>query len=348
MEADLPADGVFARVERIHLPKWRSWLNCIAALPSDTPLQVAYYRNREFQKRAVALCAEHDGVFAHLIRTADAIKNTPGVKFLEMTDAISLNYERVRQMKGAPRDLRMAIFSLEARRLRKYEESIVDHFNCSVLVSEVDRQHLYANDHGRLAKVIVCSNGVDLSTMPYQFEATGSDIIFIGNMLSLQNCDAALYMATAVMPLISRVRPASRLRLIGRISQEKKAQLEIIPNVSVTGEVADVSIAARGGVVGVCPLRLGAGVQNKVLEYMALGLPTVSTTLGLEGFSAVPGEHLLIADDAENFANATLALMTQRERASTMAMRARAYVEIKHSWQGMLAPLIKMVKTNLM
>ncbi len=89
MAMALPDDGVFHRVEHVFLPKWRSWLNTPLALPSRTPLQVAYYRHAGFRRRALALMAEHDGTLAHLIRVGDVIKDAPGVKFLEMTDAIS-------------------------------------------------------------------------------------------------------------------------------------------------------------------------------------------------------------------------------------------------------------------
>jgi glycosyltransferase involved in cell wall biosynthesis len=339
----LPDDGVFAAVERIHLPRWRSWLNCMAALPGRLPLQVAYYRHRGFRRRAIALMAEHDATLAHLIRVGDAIKDVPGVKFLEMTDAISLNYERIRATGHSAHDLRARIFAHEARRLRSEEEAIVDHFDHSFLVSEIDRHFLFDDQPRRLARVSVFSNGVDLRTLPYAFDPAGRDLVFIGNMNSLQNLDAATFMATIVLPLVRAQCPDVRLRLIGRIGAEPAARLAAIDGVQVTGEVPDVAVAARGGGVGVCPLRLGAGVQNKVLEYMALGLPTVSTTLGLEGFEAERGRDLLVADDAEAIAAAVLHLLRDRAAASAMARAARAYAESGHSWDAMLRPLVDCV-----
>lgn len=343
LEMPFPGDAVFHSIERVFMPRWRSWLNCVAALPTETPLQVAYYRNAEFFKLAATLHCQHDATLVHLIRASDAVRNLPGAKFLEMTDAISLNYERIRKTKYAKNDWRSHVFSLESRRLRGYEEEVVDQFDHSFLVSEIDRQFLFGNQNSRLNRVSVCSNGVDLSGLPYQFSETGRDIVFIGNMYSLQNLDAANFMATDVMPRIRANRSDIFLRLIGRVRDEDAVRLRQIDGVIVTGEVADVAVEARDAGVGICPLRLGAGVQNKVLEYMALGLPTVSTSLGLEGFKARDGHHLLVADDAAGLADAVLRLLDNRDEAKAIAEAARKYVQLNHSWESQLAPLVNKI-----
>jgi len=340
LDMPMPEDGVFSRIERIYLPKWRSWLNCLLALPSSRPLQVAYYNHAGFRRKVQELMPSHDATIAHLIRTADYIRNTPGIKFLEMTDAISLNYDRVRHSKGVSKDWRTVVYKMEVDRLRKFEENIVDKFDLSFLVSDIDRQYLFSNRADRLALVQVVSNGVDLESFPFKFTPGGRDIVFIGAMTTLQNFDAALYMASEVLPIILEQQPDVVLRLIGRITPEKAEELSAFPGVRVSGEVPVVSLAAQGGAVGVCPLRLGAGVQNKVLEYMALGLPTVTTSLGLEGFEAKPDFHLFVADDARNFAQKVLYLISNREDAEKMALRARSYVENCHSWRSMLTPAL--------
>jgi len=347
MVMSLPDDGVFHRVERMYLPRWRSWLRSALALSGRTPLQVAYYRHKGLRKRALELMPEHEGVLAHLIRVGDMIKDAPGAKFLEMTDAISLNYERIRSTRVSKNDLRAWIYSFEVNRLRVYEEAIVDHFDHSFLVSDIDRRHLFGSRPERLSRVSVVSNGVALETLPYQFDTGGRDIVFIGNMLSLQNFDAATYMSSEVLPLIRRTRTDVRLRLIGRIRPNQAVQLSSFDGVDVSGEVADVAVAARGGAVGVCPLRLGAGVQNKVLEYMALGLPTVTTTIGLEGFDALHERDLMVADQTEALATAILKVLNDRNFAELIAINARQYVEAKHSWTAMLAPMIKIIDARL-
>jgi glycosyltransferase involved in cell wall biosynthesis len=347
MTSALPADAIFERIERFYLSKWRSRLNSLLALPTRTPLQNAYYRSSEFSKRIQALAPEHDGVLAHLIRTGDAIRDLPVPKFLEMTDAISLNYARVgREPRGA-RGLRSQVYRIERERLEAYERTVVDDFDHSFLVSSVDREFLFGKNLARLARVTVASNGVDVSSLPYHFSLAASDLVFIGNMTTLQNLDAVRYMAREILPLVRRQRPEVRLRVIGRIGPNERAQLKHVDGVVVTGQVDSVAAAAHGGAIGVCPMRLGAGVQNKVLEYMALGLPTVSTSIGLEGFHARDGVELAVADDPASYANRILHLLEDRAAAGAMARAARAYVELHHSWEAVLHPMVDTIARRL-
>jgi glycosyltransferase involved in cell wall biosynthesis len=340
-------DGVFSSVDRVHLPRWRSWLNCLGAVPTGTPLQIAYYRSREFRKRVEELAPRHDGVLAHLIRTGEYLRSFNGPKFLEMTDAISLNYARVRKVGAKRRRLQSLIYSLEARRLLSYERSSASSFDATVLVSRVDRDYLFPEPGSAPEAILVCGNGVDAAELPFQFEREGRDVVFIGNLTSVQNLDAASYFAGDVLPRIRSSLPEVRFRVVGRIGARDSAHLSGYDGVDVTGEVESIPGAALGGGVGVCPLRLGAGVQNKVLEYMALGLPTVSTALGLEGFEARPGTELLVADEPDEFARAVVRLLTDRAEAEEIARAARAYVVKSHSWYGGLGPLIQVIDQRI-
>jgi glycosyltransferase involved in cell wall biosynthesis len=340
-------DPVFSRIERFYLPKWRSVLNTAFALPTKTPLQVAYYRHRGFFKRAAELASTHDGLLAHLIRIGDGVRELPGKKFLEMTDAISLNYSRVRDVGQRRFDLRSWIYREEYKRLRDYEREIVEDFDHSLLVSEIDREFLFKGNVARLNKVGVCSNGVDLSHLPYGFSQEGKDIVFIGNLHSLQNYDGAYFFAKEVLPLIRRELPETRFRIIGRIKRSHADALRKLDGVEVTGEVSNVAQAAACAGVGVCSIRLGAGIQNKVLEYMALGLPVVTTSLGLEGFSARPGEDLLVADSAAQMAESVMFLLRNREKAAEMAKAGRRYVELNHAWDSVLKSIFQKIDTAI-
>lgn len=340
LTAEVPDDGVFAEVERYYLPTWRSWLNSLLAIPTRTPLQVAYYRSGPFVARARELAASHDGVLAHLIRTGAAIADLPGPKFLELTDAISLNYERA---KSASRrhwfDPRTIAYRIETGRLKPFEQQIVARFDRSFLVSGVDLDYLFGPDDPRRSRVLVCGNGADVASLPYGFAPHGTDVAFIGNLKSLQNYDAALFFATDVLPLIRAERPEVRFRVVGRIDEARAATLAGYDGVDVVGEVDDVAAAVAGSGAGVAPLRIGAGIQNKVLEYFALGLPCVSTTLALEGFGAEDGRELLVADTPAQLARAVLQVLADRQAAEGMAAAGRAYVEQHHSWAQVLAPL---------
>jgi glycosyltransferase involved in cell wall biosynthesis len=344
MHAALPDDGVFDRVERVFLSRRRSYLNTLLALPTRTPLQVAYYRSRAFAAAVTRLLPSHDGAFVHLVRCAEYVRKSDKPRVLEMTDAISLNYSRVKQLRRA-RGLKSRVFGIEAKRLLDYERTIVDDFDLSVLVSRTDRDYLFPGQPAK--KVMVCSNGVDLSGLPYTARSMASRIlIFIGDMRTVQNQDMCHYFAEAVLPLL-RKRADYRFRIVGSIAPALAERFRAYDGVDVTGRVESVAQAAFDGAIGVCPMRIGAGVQNKILEYMALGLPVVTTSLGHEGLGAQSGRDLLIADTPEEFVDRIEQLVADEAAAVEMTARARAFVEHEHGWERMLAPLVDEVSALL-
>ncbi|NHL65572.1 glycosyltransferase [Burkholderia ambifaria] len=344
MHAALPDDGVFDRVERVFLSRRRSYLNTLLALHTRTPLQVAYYRSHAFAAAVARLLPSHDGAFVHLVRCAEYVRKSDKPRVLEMTDAISLNYSRVKQLRRA-RGLKSRVFGIEAKRLLDYERTIVDDFDLSVLVSRTDRDYLFPGEPDK--KVMVCSNGVDLSGLPYIARSMASRIlIFIGDMRTVQNQDMCHYFAEAVLPLL-RKRADYRFRIVGSIAPALAERFRAYDGVDVTGRVESVAQAASDGAIGVCPMRIGAGVQNKILEYMALGLPVVTTSLGHEGLGAQSGRDLLIADTPEEFVDRIEQLVADEAPAVEMTARARAFVEHEHGWERMLAPLVDEVSALL-
>jgi sugar transferase (PEP-CTERM/EpsH1 system associated) len=335
-----PPDGIYESIEVVRLPRWRSRLNCLLALPTRMPLQLAYYRSGTYARRVAELAPLHDGIVCHLIRSAEYALPYDMPRVLEMTDAISLNYKRVKTT-AAPVRVRKLIYELEQARLERFERTIVDQFDTAVLVSNTDRQYLFADDAKRAGKVMVCSNGVDTQALSYQFAARPDErIVFVGNMSTLQNSDAAEWFARAVLPKIRERRPKAMLQVIGDAPRATARRLWPLPGVLVTGRVPSIAEAVAGAAVGVCPMRIGAGVQNKLLEYMALGLPSVTTSIGLEGIDAEPGRHLMLADGAEAMANAVLRLMDDRAFAQHVAQAARAFVDERHRWTAQLEPLL--------
>jgi glycosyltransferase involved in cell wall biosynthesis len=344
LETELPEDGVFVRTERVLLPKLDSYAHALGALPSQMPLQVAYYKSAAYEAAVQRLLPDHDCVLSHLIRCAEYVRGSKKPKILEMTDAISLNYKRVRQQKGRW-GLRRLVYTVEAERLLKYEREIVNDFDLSVLVSRNDLEYLFG-DAGR-DDVLVASNGVDVNRYPYKERGKTSPVIaYIGNMHSAQNMDACVYFASEVMPVLRR-RLNAVFRVVGRIRERDAAKLRSFSDVEVTGSTEDLPRAVADAWIGVCPVRLAAGVQNKILEYMSLGLPVVTTNIGLQGLSAKPGEELLVADSPTEFAHQIYDLWTQKQLHSMLSLNGRRYVEHRHDWDVMLEPMTQRIEDLL-
>lgn len=342
MNTSIPDDGVFEKVERVLLPKWQSYFNTLLTLPTKTPLQVAYYRSQAFTSAIRRLLPSHDGILSHLIRCGDYVRQADKPKILEMTDAISLNYGRVKQLKNTG-GLRGMIYRLEADRLLDYERAIVDDFDLSVLVSSTDKKFLFGSQTRE--DVLVCSNGVDLDALPYSPPSIENKVIvFIGNMRTVQNLDACHYFCEEILPLL-RQRHDYRFRIVGAMDTNLTEQFQHYDGVEITGRVESIAEVVTDAAIGVCPMRIGAGVQNKVLEYMALGLPTVTTTLGYEGINAQPDKDLLIADTPQEFVQQIEKLTSNVNDSIIMTQHARQFVEETHEWSSMLQPLMSRIQT---
>lgn len=340
----LPDDGIFTKVERVLLPRWRSLLNTIAAVPTSTPLQIAYYRSAEFARRLTSLLSQHDCCLAHLIRTGAYLRNLHIPKVLEMTDAMSLTYSRARQLRKT-NPLMALVYGLEAPRLLRYERSIIRDFSATILVSDVDKDFLL--DGMSNENVIVAPNGVDTSLLPYADRTTSDPvIIYIGTMTSAYNLDACLFFATEVLPRARRVIDC-RLRVIGRIRPSERRRLMALDGVEVLGNVPNIAGAVGNARVGVAPIRVGAGIKNKILEYMALGLPVISSPIGLEGISARPGIDLLLAERPEEYVEQLARIWHDRELASSLSRHGLNYVKTHHSWALTTRPLIGAIERSI-
>ncbi|MDA0146573.1 glycosyltransferase family 4 protein [Vibrio sp. RW] len=337
MEMDTPDDGVFSSIHRVLLPKWKSYLNCLLTLPTTKPLQAAYYNSNDFLNMVEQLSLEHDLILPHLIRMADYAKNIDKPKILEMTDAISMNYYRVIETKNNA-GLKGYIYKVEQSRLNRYEKGIVKYFDYNVFVSQFDKDFLFDTSDECYEKTLVCSNGVDLSSLPYEFSPSKKEVVFIGNMFSAQNFDAAMWFAKECLPLL-RKHGDFTFKVIGRIKPEGEQKLKRIEGVVVTGAVDNVVAHARGAVAGICSVRLAAGVQNKILEYMALGLPSITTATGLEGLDSTPEQDILVADTPDEFTKQILRIDNDIEFAKFLSVNALNYVQNNHSWSGKLAPV---------
>lgn len=233
----------------------------------------------------------------------------------------------------------------EARVLGAYETKVARRVDASLFVSEAEAA-LFCTRSGLGAdKVHTIENGIDTErfdpALTFDAADTGEGplAVFTGQMDYRPNIDAVRWFAADILPLIRRRHPAARFAIVGRAPSDEVRALAKLPGVIVTGEVPDVRpwLAAADAVVA--PLLLARGVQNKLLEAMAMARPVVASSAAAEGIDAAAGEHLLVADDAAGMAAAVASLFEDREAGTRMGRAARARMIARYGWGARLAPL---------
>ncbi len=233
----------------------------------------------------------------------------------------------------------------EARVLGAYEAAVARRVDASLFVSEAEAALFRARSGLGADTVRAVENGIDTARFNPEliFDAVdGSEgplAVFTGQMDYRPNIDAVRWFATDILPLIRQRHAAARFAIVGRAPTDEVRALAKLPGVVVTGEVHDVRpwLAAADAVVA--PLLLARGVQNKLLEAMAMARPVVASAAAAEGIDVAAGEHLLVASDAESLAAAVGSLFDDREAAAMMGQAARARMIARYGWDARLAPL---------
>lgn len=337
---------IFDTVYRVPHSAWRGRFNTLKALPSARPLQVAYYNSAAFQQRVHALVPEHDLVLAHLLRAgqfAAPVDTCPCI--LEMTDALSLNYQRVSEL--GKWGIKHLLYRIEENRIATYEQQALEYFDLVTLVSEVDRKHLAANTTADADKIKVYTNGIDLSERPYQRPAASPTIVFIGNMRTVHNQESCIYFAKKILPKIQIHIPGARFRIVGHATEKVRHTFSKFEGVDITGWVDSIPEASRDAIAGMGIMQVGAGVQNKILEYMALGLPVIANKTGMEGIEAEADTHFLQAETTQEAVDCVLALHESERRRNALAQEARSFVQRQHEWKAVLSGFVDDVEDLL-
>lgn len=321
-------------IQLVHRAPWQSALGVGLNMWRPSPFQSLYYRS-DIMQRAVDRLLERsfDLVYVHLFRMARYVAGrTQPYRVLDLTDAIS--GEVARSLPYRPALWRL-VYRLELPRIRRYEREVTGRFDETWVISEAERAALLAN--GARGQVRVVANGVESERYrPRPRPATEPVLAFVGHLGVFHNVDAAEQLACEILPRVRARVPAARLLLIGAEPVARVRDLSVEPGVRVVGPVADLNAALGEAAVFVAPLRFAAGVQNKVLEAMAAGLPVVTTTEVNAGLGATPGEHLIVADDSQAAAEAVTGLLGDPTARARLGRAGRGFVLGRYRWEEVL------------
>lgn len=213
--------------------------------------------------------------------------------------------------------------------VRRFESFMFRLYDRAVVIAEADRAKLLALQPTLSVEVI--PNGIELERFrPTNTERDEYTLLFVGNYEYPPNQDVAQILIDRALPQIRRVIPEARLQLIGNNPPDWMRELAD-DHIEVSGHVPEVTPYLARATVFLCPLRVGAGLKNKVLEALAMGIPVVATPLSVDGIDVRDGESAVIAP-VEQFARKTIELLGDAALRDRLSKNGRALIESRYSW----------------
>ena len=302
-------------------------ITALKSLLASIPMGLIMYRSKKLRGTVAALsaCNRYDVclILGGICMAGYAFDVRARMRVLDMCDDAALGKERRAQFAG--NGAIRAFYSRQAKIIRSYLRSASPVFAQILAISEVDAESL-----SRYVGVPVATvpNSVDAGLFhplhPCISGLHAPRLLFVGAMHARPNQDAARWFASAVMPLILHENPGTQLQLVGPGGEGLAIDDR---SIVVRGFADDLASEYRACDVFVCPLRVGTGIKNKMMEALASGCAVVSTDIGIEGLAVRDGEHLLVANDPLEFANAVNRLLREPELRNRLGRGARAYAE---------------------
>jgi polysaccharide biosynthesis protein PslH len=321
-------------------------LRALKALLTGEPLSVAALDEASLHTAIRKKFAElqPDLIIVYSCNVAQFAEHFPSVpRIMQFGDLDSLKWRQYAEHSRIPLKW---VYAIEERRLLAYEQRIARGFSTALVHTEVEKR-----DFERLipgVPVAVVGNGVDLD----YFRPTGAtkrpaSIVFTGVMDYRPNIDAVVWFCNEILPMVQSEIPEASLVVCGSRPALPVQQLARRKGITVTGWVPDTRPYLAAAEIFIAPLRMARGVQNKVLEALAMGLPCVASTAAWSGTVIPEGEGILVADRPEDFAGHVIGLLRDADWRSGMARRARAAAEANYRWDVQMARLDRAIASAL-
>ncbi len=315
-------------IEKLNL--FSSLLRVCFSILSFLPFQTAYYNSKRakksfksfIEKNEIELC------YFQFVRLAPFAKKINKKKVLDFQDTLSVNMKR---RADKSKFLEKFLFTIEAKRLARYESKMFDIFDALTIITQADRALLSSQ---RKQEVHIIPNGVAETYFTYpQPKEKSFDILFSGAMSYAPNIDAAEYLIKEIMPLVWEKKPDVKIAIAGgglptwleRLSNER---------IVMPGWVDDMKEYYSKTKLFIAPMRIGTGLQNKLLEAMAMNVPCITSPLANQALKAKDKEEILIANNAKDYANCIIEMLDNKELSQSIANAGKNYVSNEYSWQN--------------
>lgn len=308
----------------------KSYLDVLLALfrPS-IPMQVAYFQSQKTFRAIREICSRREVYYVHLITLRTIyqrdLKKLPVPAVVDFIDSMKLNLLNSIKLMG--KGFKKLLYRSEVKRVSSLEERIPDIIEYGLVVSKRDKEHINKEN------IYVVPNGVDLEKFKpgTDIQKESKRIIFTGNMNYEPNKQAYLWFIQYVWPKI--VNHGISFVVAGKGSQKLPKPESSGNIINLLGYVDSINDELNRSAVSIAPMRSGSGIQNKILEAMAAGLPVVTTPFGAGGIEAEEKHGLFTTDDPNTFAKLIIDLCHNSNNAMTAGSSARKFMEENYTWK---------------
>jgi sugar transferase (PEP-CTERM/EpsH1 system associated) len=317
------------------LPKKQVIFNLVRTFFSSLPLQVGYFYFRRAQEKVDELVAKHkpDHIYCQLIRTSEYAKKHVNIpKTLDYMDVFSKGIERRKQTDSF---YMKPLLAMEYRRLLRYEKNIFSSFNHKTIISAQDRELI---PHPDRQQIQVVPNGVDTDYFKPVARKKEFEILFNGNMNYPPNVESAEFLVDKIMPYVWSKMPQVRVLISGASPTARVKDLET-DHVIVSGWVDDVRDNYARSRILVAPMQISIGLQNKLLEAMAMQLPCVTSPLANNALHARHNEEIMVAETPEQYARYIIELLQNPAKVEQIAMNGYRFAVNNFNWKSTTALL---------
>lgn len=339
-------DRCCAQVAVIQLGRYSRWVWALSSLARGRTVTEGAFRSAPFRDilRHWAARTRFDAILASASSMVPYLRMQELQDIPAVVDLVDVDSQKWLDYAAASRGPRAWLYRTEGRRLRQLERTLPTWTRAVTLVSEAEA-NLY-REFAINGPIHAISNGVDLDYFQPVPPATELSCVFVGALDYRPNVDGACWFCQEVWPLIHRQHPQARFYLVGRQPTLAVCRLAEIPGVELIGQVPDVRPYLARSAVAVVPLQIARGVQNKVLEALALAKATVASPQALAGLRAQPGTHLLAASTPPQWVEAVLRLFNDPALRQKLGAAGRRYVEERHCWERCLEPFGTLFQLN--
>lgn len=317
--------------------------SALVGLAGSLPFSVRYFASRSLARRiGQRLLQDHfDLIYVY---SSSMAQYAMGHSVPILMDFVDVDSDKWAQYAANTLPPMAWVYRLEARRLRRYECEVARRARVSVFATPTEQAIFRAIAPD--VQTAVIPNGVDTDYFR-PGEAPRSEVptvIFTGALDYFPNVDGVCHFSETIFPLVRHRIPEVRFLVVGRRPCRAALRLSRLPGVRVVGEVPDVRPYIHEAYVAVVPLRMARGIQNKILEAMAMGLAVVASPKPAQGIGARVGVEWFVEDGPEAFAKRVVHLLENPAVRTEVGRRARAFIEDRHSWKRILPDVETLVE----